>query len=553
MFIRQLNGKMLVEMIQIAQKHLMNNKEKINELNVFPVPDGDTGTNMSLTMTSGMKAVTNLDSNDVSIVASAFSKGLLMGARGNSGVILSQLFRGFSSGIEGKSTLEASDLAQAFSEGVTSAYKAVTNPVEGTILTVAKDAAHEALNNHDHLDIIELMALTTEEASASLKRTPDLLPVLKEVGVVDSGGKGLVVIYEGFLAALKGEKIENEVMDEVNFEKELKHQHNQSVQSFIDVESIEHGYCTEFIVDLDDEKLKVNHFNESDYREELTSYGDSLLVAADDGFVKIHIHTEIPGDVMSLSQKYGDLMNIDVENMRKQHEAIMAEDSNLNIKREESEVAKIVVSVGKGIHTMFKSLGADYIIEGGQTMNPSTEDIVKAIELVNAKEVYILPNNKNIILSAEQAAEIVEQKVHVIPTKTIPQGIASLFAFEEEADSTTNSKNMCGATQDVKTGLITYAVRDTEVNNLSIKKGHYMGLNDDTIQVTDSDKVKTVKALLSKLVSEEDEILTVFYGTDMTNEEKEAIEIFVKGNFDDVEAEFHDGGQPVYSLIIMVE
>lgn len=550
---RLLTGQMFKKMIQLAEKHLLNNKDKINDLNVFPVPDGDTGTNMSLTMTSGLKEVNQISSESISDVASAFSKGLLMGARGNSGVILSQIFRGFNAGLIKKEEVTPEELAEAFTNGVTMAYQAVTNPVEGTILTVAKDSAVIAKESNKTEDIIELMTKVTKEARRSLDYTPELLPILKEVGVVDSGGKGLLVIYEGFLAALTGDSIEDIMSKEDNIDIKIKHEHEDSVQSFIDIGSIEHGYCTEFIVELDNEKLKSNSFKEQAYRIQLDEYGDSLLVAADEGLVKVHIHTEKPGDVMTLSQQYGDLINIDIENMRKQYEAIILENTAKETQDESVEVAKIVVSSGKGLNSMFESLGADYIIPGGQTMNPSTEDILKAIEKVNAKKVYIFPNNKNIILSANQAADIVEQIVHVIPTKTIPQGIASLFVYDEDKNSDVNTTNMLGTIDDVKTGLITYAVRDTEVNNIKIKKNDFMGLNDDSIKVTHVDKIETAKELLHDLIDEEDEILTIFYGEDMTKAEKVEIVSYVEKTFEDLEAEFYDGDQPVYSLIIMVE
>lgn len=549
---RLLTGKMLKKMIELAQKHLLNNKDKINDLNVFPVPDGDTGTNMSLTMTSGLNEVKEINNDNVSEVAAAFSKGLLMGARGNSGVILSQIFRGFNKGLNKKEAVNSAELAKAFEEGVIMAYQAVTNPVEGTILTVVKDAAEVAKQADETTEIIELMTSVTKEAQKSLNHTPELLPVLKEVGVVDSGGKGLLVIYEGFLAALKGEDITSND-EEVEFESEIQNEHEQSIQSYINVGSIEHGYCTEFMVDINKYKLEDDDFDEQLYRRELERYGDSLLVAADEGIVKVHIHTETPGDVMSFSQKFGDLMNIDIENMRKQYEAIIKADIEKEKNYPPVDVAKIIVSSGKGINSTFESIGADYIIHGGQTMNPSTEDILSAIKKVNAKEIYIFPNNKNIILSANQAAEMVEQKVHVISTKSIPQGIAALFAFDESHESHENINQMNQAIEEVKTGLVTYAVRDTEVNNLKINKNDFMGINDDTIKVNHKNKIEAAKELLKDLIDEEDEILTVFYGKDMKENEKEEIVNYVETNYEDIEAEFHDGDQPVYSLIIMIE
>lgn len=544
MTVRILTGQMMKQMIQVAQINLTNNKEKINQLNVFPVPDGDTGTNMSLTMDSGLKEVNSHETENVSEIVAQFSRGLLMGARGNSGVILSQIFRGFSSGLQVDKEIEVSELINALTLGVTSAYKAVTNPVEGTILTVAKEAA-EGASQANTDDIIELMEVTVEEARASLDRTPDLLPVLKEVGVVDSGGKGLLVIYEGFLAALKGEEAPE--VDSLNqLDIKIQDAHERSVQSFIDVESIEYGYCTEFMVDLES-----TDFDEDTYRSKLSEYGDSLLVAADDEVVKVHIHSENPGDVMTYSQQYGELMNIDIENMRKQHEAITKNDGPVST--EVKDLAKIVVSAGTGINSMFESIGADYVIEGGQTMNPSTEDIVDAIHKVNAKEVYIFPNNKNIILSAEQSVELVDVQVHVVPTKSIPQGIAALFVFDEEEHSDTNLSEMKSAIKEVKTGMVTYAIRDTKVNDLKIKKNDYIGLNDDSIQVANKNKVKAIKALLASLIDDDSEILTVFYGDDLSDKEKAELEKYAESEFSDVESEFHVGNQPVYSIIAMVE
>lgn len=549
--LQTINKDNWLKMIKAGANHLAKHRDTINKLNVFPVPDGDTGTNMNLSMTSGVKEMKKHAVHSLQEQINGFTKGLLMGARGNSGVILSQLFRGFSTININKDELHIDDFTNALNEGVDIAYKSVTNPVEGTILTVAKDMAKEATarakNNNG---IIAYLEAVVEEAKKSLARTPDLLPVLKEVGVVDSGGKGLVVIYEGFLSALQGKEI---IVDETeDFETLIASEHDEAVQSFVDVESIEHGYCTEFFVQLTDEKLAENPFAENDFRTNLSEYGDSLLVASDASLVKVHIHTETPGDVLSLAQRYGDLVNIDIENMREQYKEIVAKEEKKQSKLA-GNYSVITVAQGDGLKKMFQSIGATHIIDGGQTMNPSTEDFLRLIDKQQTEHVFILPNNKNILLSANQAVQLTDKKVTVVPTVTIPQGIQALFEFDQDTDIENNIENMGDALAEVKTGLITYATRDTVINNVTVKQNDFIGLNDETIVVSESTKLGAVKSLIDKIVDEDDEIITIFSGEDVSDDEIDDLENFIETACPDVEAEFHQGDQPIYSFVLMIE
>lgn len=553
MTLEKLNGTQFAKMVLVGARHLTNNAKNIDALNVFPVPDGDTGTNMNLSMTSGAKEVQQVESDHISDVAKAFSKGLLMGARGNSGVILSQIFRGFAKGMENNEYVTTKELAVAFEEGVKTAYKAVMKPVEGTILTVAKDAAEKASEKaEEETDIISFMEMVLQEAKASLKRTPDLLPVLKEVGVVDSGGQGLVTIYEGFIAALKGEELPEEV-ETIRYDEIINAEHHKINQEFMDTSEIEFGYCTEFMVKFEDEKTKETPFNEENFRNELSKHGDSLLVVSDEDVVKVHVHVEYPGNVLSLGQQYGSLINMKIENMREQHSTILREQKPQKVKQKKQTYAIVTVAMGTGIKSLFESLGATVVIEGGQTMNPSTKDIADAIEKANAENILILPNNKNIVMAAEQAAEIAKENVAVVKTKTIPQGISALLAFHPEQDLTENQQQMEANCQVVKTGQVTYAVRDTTINGMLIKKGNFMGIVDGEIKVTESDKKETVTKLLQSLISDDDEILTILYGEDVDEDEIEKLEEFVEDNFEDLEIETHNGKQPIYSYIFSVE
>lgn len=540
-------------MVLSGASHLTNNAKKIDALNVFPVPDGDTGTNMNLSMTSGANEVKKVDNSYISTVAEALSKGLLMGARGNSGVILSQIFRGFASGMKNKKTLTTKELAQSFNSGVTTAYKAVMKPVEGTILTVAKDAAEAAETQAEsETDIIAFMEAVLKAAKASLERTPELLPVLKEVGVVDSGGQGLVTIYEGFLAALKGEELPEEI-DTIDMDDMVSAEHHKIAQDFMDTSEIEFGYCTEFMVKFEEEKLKKHTFNEDDFRDELSQHGDSLLVVSDDDVVKVHVHAEYPGTVLTIAQKYGSLINMKIDNMREQHTALVGEEQQPKKSEQPSPYGIVTVAMGKGIKSLFQSLGASVVIEGGQTMNPSTKDITDAINEANAEKVIILPNNKNITMAAEQAAEIAECDVEVVPTKTIPQGIGALLAFHPELGIKENKEKMEDASSQVKTGQVTYAVRDTQIDGITIEKGNFMGIADGQIKATHQNRIETVKSLLSELITDEDEILTILQGEEATEDEVKDIESYVENAYEDIEIEIHNGEQPIYSYILSVE
>ena len=554
MSITSLEGKRFAQMVIQGATKLSANAQLVDALNVFPVPDGDTGTNMNLSMTSGAKEVQNHIQDHIGNVATALSKGLLMGARGNSGVILSQLFRGFGKAIEGKESLSSAEFANALQTGVETAYKAVMKPVEGTILTVAKEAARKGVSVAEtESDFVKLMQAIVDEAQASLNRTPDLLPVLKEVGVVDSGGQGLLFVYEGFLAELKGEKVSDQAslpsMNDL-----VSAEHHKAAQDFMSTEDIEFGYCTEFMVRFESDKQS---FVEEDFRQDLSKFGDSLLVISDDELAKVHIHSEQPGDVLTYGHQYGSLINIKIENMRQQHSSIVGESkptaAEAPIPAKEVEFAIVTVSMGEGIAELFKSIGATSVIEGGQTMNPSTEDIVKAVEEVNAKKVIIMPNNKNIIMAAEQAAEVLEMEVAVVPTKTVPQGMAALLAFNPSASVEDNKQLMTEASKQVKTGQVTFAVRDTSIDGVSISKDDFMGIEEGKIVVSDPDRQKSAQTLLETMLDADSEILTILYGEDVTEEDVESLREYVEQHYEDVEVEVHNGKQPLYSYIFSVE
>lgn len=559
MSITSLDGNRFTDMIIQGANHLAANAQMVDALNVFPVPDGDTGTNMNLSMSSGAKEAQTNKQEHIGKVATALSKGLLMGARGNSGVILSQLFRGFSKSIEQKPFLSSLEFAEALDTGVKTAYKAVMKPVEGTILTVAKDAAKKAVDIAvTEIDLIIVMEETLKEAKASLQRTPDLLPVLKEVGVVDSGGQGLVCVYEGFLAVLKGEELPNMAPLTPSMDELVSAQHHQSVQGFMNTEDIEYGYCTEFMVRLEANKQT---FNEESFRNELSEYGDSLLVISDDEVAKVHIHSEHPGDVLSYGQKYGSLIRMKIENMREQHSAIVGEPqphadhvtSTAPKAKERQEYAIIAVSMGTGIADLFKSIGVAEVIEGGQTMNPSTEDIMASILKANADKIILLPNNKNIIMAAEQAASIADENVIVVPTKTVPQGLAAALAFNPSLSLDKNGEGMNEALAEVKTGLITFAVRDTNIDGLAISKDDYMGINEGKIVETNTNLFVTATNLLTKMIDDETEILTILYGEDTEQSQMDQLVEYLQEHYPDIEIEIHNGKQPLYNYIFSVE
>lgn len=547
---KSLDGIKFAEMVQMGAHHLYQNAAYVDSLNVFPVPDGDTGTNMNLSMTSGADETEANVSAHIGKTAQALSKGLLMGARGNSGVILSQLFRGFGKAIEKEAEIDAKGLANAFQAGVDTAYKAVMKPVEGTILTVAREAAAKGVEVAEtEEDMIVLMEAFIEEAKQSLNRTPDLLPVLKEVGVVDSGGQGLLFVYEGFLASMKGEplpeKNESSLDDLINAE-------HHRVQDFMDTSDIEFGYCTEIMVRFEEDK---SPFDEEQFRQELNPMGDSLLVISDDEIAKVHIHSETPGAVLAAGQKYGSLIKIKVDNMREQHSAIVNDAPQAPAKQQKTKVpyAIVTIAMGEGVSNLLRSIGASYVIEGGQTMNPSTEDIVKAVKEIGAERVLILPNNKNIIMAAEQAAELLEIEAAVVPTKTIPQGMAAILAFNPAESVETNKANMTQGFVHVKTGQVTFAVRDTSIDGVEIRKDDYMALAEGKIILSTPEMMDAAKKVLEELMDEDSEIITIIYGEDATAEQADELQNFIEENYPDAEVEIVEGKQSLYPFILSVE
>lgn len=551
--VSKINGKLFAEMIIQGAQNLSNHADLVDSLNVYPVPDGDTGTNMNLTMTSGREAVEENLSQHIGELGKTYSKGLLMGARGNSGVILSQLFRGFSKNLEDYDEINAQQFAESFRAGVDTAYKAIMKPVEGTILTVARDAGDAAMRKAEETeDCIELMTYILEQAEISLENTPNLLPVLKEVGVVDSGGKGLVVVYEGFLKALKGEKVsaQSPKLDKDSLVNEAHDFHG-----VINTEDIEYGYCTEMMVRFGKNKKT---FDEQEFREDMSAFGDSLLVINDEEIVKVHVHTEKPGNVFNYGQQYGELIKLKVENMREQHREVVKKEQNnqpvpQSDENETVETAVIAISMGNGVSELFKSMGATHMISGGQTMNPSTEDIVKMIEQSQCKRAIILPNNKNILMASEQAADIVEAEAIVIPTKSIPQGIAALFNYDASDSLDDNKSRMIESLEAINSGSVTYAVRDTKIDGVEIKKGAFMGLVEDKIVTSEYNEFDTVKGLLSQMIEEDSEIITMIVGEDANETVTAEIETWLEETYPDIELDQHDGQQPVYQYLFSVE
>ena len=547
----KINGLVLAEMIDLGSKNLAKNAEKINSLNVFPVPDGDTGTNMNLSMSSGAKETAANVVENIGELGKSFSKGLLMGARGNSGVILSQLFRGMSQHIADKKEIDAKEFAEAIQNGVSIAYKAIIKPVEGTILTVAREAAEAGVKAAENTkSVVEVMEAVYAEAQASLKRTPDLLPILKEVGVVDSGGQGLVCVYQGFVAALKGEKIEGLESVETNVvDMQFEDDHDMD---FMSPEDIVYGFCTEFTVRLDKEKKE---FDEDKFRADMSKFGDSLLVISDSEYVKIHVHTETPGDVFNYGQQYGELIKIKSDNMREQHREVLRkqEAKQAVAPKELKEQAMISISMGAGLSKVLISMGVDYIVEGGQTMNPSTEDIMKAIKEVNAKNIFIFPNNKNIQLAAKQAAELAEENVFVVESKTAPQGLASVMVFNPQATPEENFANMQEVLSTVSTLEVTHAVRDTNIEGVEIKKDEFMGIRNGKIVVSNLSLNTVLEELLEKSIDEDTEIVTLYLGEESTEEYTDFLEQLIEEKYPDVEVELIESGQPVYPYIIGVE
>ena len=535
--------------------NLERNKDYINELNVFPVPDGDTGSNMSLTIMAAAREVSALENPSMDELSKKISSGSLRGARGNSGVILSQLLRGFCKEIKGKKQITVSVLADGFVRAVETAYKAVMKPKEGTILTVAKGVAEKAVELSEmDMDFETLGQEILDHGNEVLKQTPELLPVLKEAGVVDSGGQGLMEFLTGAYNGLTGKE---EIKEPVTSGGAAKAQTMSSEE--IDTSHIKYGYCTEFIIMLEKE---YNAEIEAKFKEFLTSIGDSLVVVSDDEIVKVHVHTNHPGLAFEKGLEYGSLTSMKVDNMREEHKEKVIHEQDRK-KAAEQEAAKeepkkpfgfVAVSVGEGLNDIFKDLGVDRIIESGQTMNPSTEDVLDAISKVNAETVFVFPNNKNIILAANQAAEIEEEKqVIVIPTKTIPQGISALISFDETATAEANQAGMEDAITAVKSGQVTYAVRDTSIDGKEIKTGDYMGIDDAGIQAVGQDITEVVKDLIGAMADEDSELLSIYYGSDVEEEKANALVEAVQAAYPDFEVEAHAGGQPIYYYILSLE
>ena len=545
------------EMVQAASTRLGNQVEYVNSLNVFPVPDGDTGTNMGMTIENGAKEVADKPATTVGEVGQILSKGLLMGARGKSGVITSQLFRGFGQAIKDKEELTGQDLAHAFQSGVEVAYKAVMKPVEGTILTVSRGAATAALKKSEETDdAVEVMRAAVDGAKRALAKTPEMLPVLKEVGVVDSGGQGLVFIYEGFLSALTGDYIASEDFKATpaTMTEMINAEHHKSVAGHVATEDIQFGYCTEIMVALKQGPTYVKEFNYEEFQAYLSGLGDSLLVVNDDEIVKVHVHTEDPGLVLQEGLKYGSLVKVKVDNMRNQHDAVLEkEEQQVAAKQEEKDFAIVAVVAGDGLAEIFKSQGVDYVISGGQTMNPSTEDIVKAIDAVNAKNVIILPNNKNIFMAAQSAAEVAEIPAAVVETRTVPQGFTSLLAFNPEQSLEENVAAMTASLSDVVSGSVTLAVRDTSIDGLEIHKDDNLGMVDGKIVVSNPDMTATLKATFAKMIDEDSEIITIYVGEDGSQDLAEEMADYLESTYEDIEVEIHDGKQPVYPYLMSVE
>ena len=552
MVLKEIDSKKFRDMVRVATHRLGRNAEFINSLNVFPVPDGDTGTNMNLTIESGAKAVAQNTSNSVGDLTESLAKGMLMGARGNSGVISSQLFRGVYKATQGMKTLNAQELANAFSNGVATAYKAVMKPVEGTILTVARIGAQEGANKANETDDVEeVMKAIVEGAKKALKTTPDLLPVLKQVGVVDSGGQGLLFIYEGFLEGLLGEEFADRYQpDEGEMDEMINAMHHQSVQSQLSTQDIANGYCTEIMVDLTANVPNKKTFNLDEFREHLSQLGDSLLAVSDEEVAKVHVHTEHPGAIFAYGSQFGQLGKIKIDNMRIQHETIV---NNSEENQENVDFAVIAVASGNGIRKLFESEGVNRIISGGQTMNPSTQDIIDSIKKSGAKKAIVMPNNGNIIMAAKQAAEVSDIPVGIVPTKTISQGLTAMLSFDPDDSLDDNVANMTDALDTVVSGEVTKANRDTKINEIEIHQDDYLGIIDGEIKVAKTDIITAASSMIEKMLDEDSEIVTVMFGRDSNKKEAQKLIDAVKEKHDDLEFELHDGGQPVYNFLISVE
>ena len=559
---KTINGQILKQMFISGGNNLYNHYPEVDALNVFPVPDGDTGMNMNLTMTSGAKEIQNRSDTDIYEIAKSFSRGLLMGARGNSGVITSQIFRGFSQGLEGKQEVDAVEFSDAWQKGVEVAYKAVIRPVEGTILTVVRESSqylHDNIKNNYTIE--KAMELLIREGKESLKRTPELLPILKEVGVIDSGGAGLIYIYEGMLAALEGNFIERQQSTATDKE-------NPIIAAGAAMEEEEFGYCTEFIMSLGPDSVK-KPFNEKRFTNILNSHGNSLVVVRDEDIVKVHVHTMTPGNILNYAQQFGEFLKLKIENMTEQHHALetgaqatiehtdlVPEPEKEEEPKEKVEHAMIAVSSGEGIDEFFKEIGVSQIVKGGQTMNPSSQDFVAAIKKANARNVYIFPNNSNIVMAASQAADMIDDEdvnVYVIPSKTIPQGISASIMFNCEASAEENFEEMKAALSNVKSGEITFAIRDSEINGVKVKKDDFIGIMEKEIVADNKDKLEVLKAVLARMVDDDASLITLIVGQDVNEKEIEEAKAFIAEKYSDLDLDLHIGKQPVYSFLIGVE
>lgn len=540
--IQYIEGKMLRDMFVSGANNLQNHKELVDKLNVFPVPDGDTGTNMSLTISYAMKELAKVENDSITEIGKSLSKGSLMGARGNSGVILSQIIRGFSKSIEGKEQISTEDLAKAFKNGSDTAYKAVIKPIEGTILTVVRESGEYAIKAaKKEKGLLKFLEMVIDEANKSLERTPELLKNLKEAGVVDSGGKGLVLIYEGMYEALKGNPIKAKDLNDSNVS-EVK-----QAGTSINTEDIKFCYCTEFI-------LESNSISDTEIRDIMLKYGDSLAVVGDEGIIKVHVHTNDPGLVLQDALKHGQLVTIKIENMKLQHENILVGDTDeIAQSVEEKEYGFIATSMGEGLAKIFKDFGVDYIIEGGQTMNPSTEDFMKAIDSINAKNIFIFPNNSNIIMAANQAKELSDKNIIVIPTKNTPQGFTALVNFNADASVEENEQALMESLTMVKSGQVTFAVRDTVMNDVEVKEGNIIGIAESKLMDAGDSVDEITTSLVEKLVDEDSAIITLFYGEDVTEEDANNLRDELEEKFEDLDIELYYGGQPLYYYLISVE
>ena len=540
---KTMNGAQFLTLLESGANNLTNHHTEIDALNVFPVPDGDTGTNMNLTFTNGLNDAKKVMTSHLGELSKTLSRGLLMGARGNSGVILSQIFRGFAQSVESLKEATVLDLAKAFQNSKEIAYKAVMRPVEGTILTVVREssqATYDAVLLNPEMSVLEFFELLVLEANKSLDGTPELLPVLKEVGVVDSGGKGYVTVLEGFVEALHDRPVQ------------LDKARSEESAAAVHLDHEEFGYCTEFIIRIDDEASR--HYSEDKFRAELEAIGNSLVVVTDEDIVKVHVHTLKPGNALNLGQQYGEFVKLKIENMTEQHQTLMdLEGHNTPAKPAHSKYAIVAVAAGEGIVEMFNELRADYIISGGQTMNPSTEDFVEMMSSIDADHIFVLPNNSNIIMAAKQAQEILTDKdIHVLETKSVPQGLSACVMFNPDVAVEDNLEEMQEAIDHVKTAQVTYAIKDTMFESMEIKKDDFMGILEKDIVLTGKERLATAQQLIDKAMDDESELVTLIYGEGVTADEAAALSAYIEANHD-VEVELHHGNQPVYSYIIGIE